>query len=760
MGPFLLGAVKLGAVKLLLAMQAPEATVVGTVRDEETGGPLPGAVVALTELYRAAATDADGRYVLRQVPAGLHHITVHFIGYAPRTLHALVPRDGQLEINVSLRPEPIRLQALEVRAPVIVRGFDIGDSTAFPDRGSSIAAVRSHPLLAESDVFQALGGGEVVLSLESPSGIHIRGGASDQTAYLLDGIPVFSPYHAAGVFSAWNPDALSRLHLSSAAPSPAYPDALSGAVAAVTRPPGARLRAQGGVSATQARLTLDGPLGLVGAGYLVSLRSGFPGVIAPRDDASYLRGETGDWLAKLEAPAFGGRARLLGYDSENEINAAAATAAEGGPSQGARRNVFEWHSRSLGAEWTRVFSSIALRVVGWSAAGRAHSVWAAQVARVDMTAGRDDEGLLAAVEHRSARATTVAGIRVSRSRTAYRIESDSAVGPSWRLSGRTSVPAAFAQYARAISHRMELKLAASLAAADGDLHLGPRAQLRWPLSEQLTVSASYARLHQFAQSLRNAESVVGNVFPVDLYMGAGAPGVPVARSDQGVIAAEYRPLAGVRLGAQAYERGFEGLLLVAPRDGEPFTTGAFAVGSGASRGVSVDAAVSTAHYGIVASYGLQRVRLDYGEASYVPGHGATHLLEGGVSVFPSAASAIRLGIAGAWGRRTTTISGGFEWEGCNLLDQGCEFGGSPHYGGEPLGATALPAYLGINVGLRKSWQFEVGGRDVLIALFGTVTNVLGRKNILTYAKDPSTGELAEIKMRPLAPLVVGLDWRF
>jgi len=50
---------------------------------------------------------------------------------------------------------------------------------------------------------------------------------------------------------------------------------------------------------------------------------------------------------------------------------------------------------------------------------------------------------------------------------------------------------------------------------------------------------SYARTHQFAQSLRNPESVVGSVFPVDLYMGAAAPGMPVAQSDQGVIAQRF-----------------------------------------------------------------------------------------------------------------------------------------------------------------------------------------------------------------------------
>src|SRR5207244_5947813 len=125
-------------------------------------------------------------------------------------------------------------------------------------------------------------------SPESPSGVHLRGAASDQTAYLLDGIPVFSPYHTAGTFSAWNPDALERLQVSSASPSPALPDALAGTVAAVTRTTGPLARVQGGASTTQARVTLDGPIGTAGAGYLVSVRGGIPGIVAPHGDPSYL----------------------------------------------------------------------------------------------------------------------------------------------------------------------------------------------------------------------------------------------------------------------------------------------------------------------------------------------------------------------------------------------------------------------------------------------------------------------------------------
>jgi hypothetical protein len=54
----------------------------------------------------------------------------------------------------------------------------------------------------------------------------------------------------------------------------------------------------------------------------------------------------------------------------------------------------------------------------------------------------------------------------------------------------------------------------------------------------------------------------------------------------------------------------------------------------------------------------------------------------------------------------------------------------------------------------------VGGRDSTLALFGTVTNILGRKNALVFARDPVSGQAFAVDMRPPSPLVIGLDLRF
>jgi hypothetical protein len=273
-------------------------------------------------------------------------------------------------------------------------------------------------------------------------------------------------------------------------------------------------------------------------------------------------------------------------------------------------------------------------------------------------------------------------------------------------------------------------------------------------------SGTAAHRHQFGQSLRNPESIVSNIFPADLYVAAGSSGVPVASSNLGVVAAEHRPNPWLRVGAQAYVREFDALALVAPRGADPFATDGFVEGSGEALGFAFEAGVGRERYGILASYGFQHVNLEYAGVEYVPEYGATHTIEAGMVVFPVPSYSVRLGFESMFGRRTTAALGTLEWEACNLIDQGCEFAGSPDGWAEPLGDTQLPAYFRLDLGIRKEWRMRVGDRDGGLAVFGTATNLLARKNVLTVAVDPATGARSPIEMRPLSPLVVGIDWRF
>ena len=734
----------------LLLPQVNSAVLTGVVRDALTGSPVAGALVVLPDLARSTLADAQGRYRFDDVPAGPQHVSVHSLGYEMRMLHALVPSSGLLEINIALRALPISLRPVEVR-PRVTISSSADASTSALLRSLSSAAIRNDPLHTEPDVFRSLAGGGVVLLPESAKGVHILGGAADQTAFLLDGVPVINPYHAAGIFSAWNPDALAGLQVSASAPLPQLPDVLSGAVVGVTRRPDDSFSAQGGVSTSQARFTVDGPLAGVGARYLLSARSGFPDLVAPRSEASYLRGETSDALAKIELAALGGRLRLLGYESENELDAAAAANA----ARGSRRNTFEWESSSVGLDWKRTLGSNDIQLLLWSAQGSAEANWLGAGSNA-LHAARHDIGLVATIERGAAQL----GARVQRLRTSYAVLGDAAISSDGQDETELPTGTVFLRFVRAASRGPRVEASSALTAAARDYHFSPRLYVAQRLLRDLTLSASLARTQQFAQSLRNAESIAGHIFPVDVFRAAGAPGVPVATSNQAMVGADFDTNGAVTLALHAFAKRSDDVVLVAPVEQQPFSRHSFTIGGSRAEGIAAEATFSSARLGLTTKYSWQHVRYEYGAAAYAPDHAAAHLLDAGAIYFLTPSMSLRAGASAATGRRATSLSGAFEWEDCNLLDQGCEFGGSPGQNSHALGAARLPAYLRVDAGARKHWHFRVGDRTATIAVFASVTNVLARKNVLTWAPDISTGTLTPVQMRPFAPLAVGLDWRF
>lgn len=735
-------------------------SITGVVRDAETGAALPGAVIVLIDLGQSVPADSDGRYLLSDLPAGPQHLMVGRIGYEQRTLHALVPREGTLVIDITLRPRPILIDSIDVEARIPARGLEDDEGAAFPDRGLSMAAVRHHPNLSEPDVLQAAAGGEVGVHPESPSGLHVRGGPSDQIAYQLDGFPILNPYAAGGVFSAWNPDALSRIDLFTTSSPPPHPDALSGVLDATTRPPARGTTCRGGVSSTQMRATLEGPLGPAGITYLLSLRSTFPGLLFHKTEDSNIRGEGGDWLSKIDAPLWSGRVRLLAYGTHTELDAASTSSGGDTPDGAGERNALDWDSRSFGAGWTRQFGDRSIHLRLWNASGSAGGRWAGIDSVVEqISSSRRDFGFSAVTERAGDRGW-LAGVRAEDSRTTYRLRSEPERETPLSLRAVTPVFGAFLEGRRPIGAGADLSVLLAGSIADGVARMNPGAQLRWKLNASTTATGGYIRRNQFAQSLRNPESVVATIFPVDLYMGADAPGIPVASSDLGHVGIEHHPAAGVRLAAQTYSRASEGLALAAPAGGDPFATASIVEGSDRATGVAVDVAASGARYAATSAWGYRRVRVRAPGSQYTPEYGAAHSIDAGVIYFPTATSSIRIGMSSLLGRRTTASFGRIEWEACNLLDQGCEFSGTIGNPAEPLGATRLPPYFRLDLGLRKHWHVEISGRDCLLSVFGAATNLLGRRNVLTVVVDPSTGQRTSIEMRPRSPLVAGIEWQF
>ncbi len=736
-----------------LAANAATVPVTGTVRDADSGAPLAHVVISVPGLHHDILTGDDGRYTF-DAPPGTVRVVVRRFGYTAQSFDALVPDRGSLEVDIVLRRDPILLAPIEVtaRASTTTGGLP----PTFPDRSVSPDDVRVNPFTPEPDALRALGWAEVSVDPETPSGLHIRGGASDQVGYLLDGIPVFSPYRSGGTFGAWNPDALASIDIVAATPLHTAPEALSGVVSAHTRSPGSSFASRGSVSATQARAEIDGPLGRSGAGYLASVGSAFPGLALHNQEASHLNGDNLDGLAKLESPLFGGGVRVLGYGSRTTVDVSAVPETPDSVPAAAARHALAWNGYSFGAEWSRPLSdATSLLLRGWTASGSADVWWVGDGALEHLVSQRDDDGAVATLDVAALGGSTTIGVRAQRMTTDYALSSDSS---DVSLHEVTPVTTGFVEHRRRLSPSVELDASLAAAYATAETYVSPSAQLRWRAARALVVSASVARRHQFAQSLRNTESVVSSVFPADLYLGAG--GVPVATSDIAIVALEHTPRPWLRLGAQGYARDFEALALVAPREGGPFASSGFTTGNGVAHGVSLEARASSEHYLVLASYAYQRVQLQYAGDEYAPNYGASHAVQAGLVYTPSRSYSFRLGLQGLLGRRTTATSGSLEWESCNLIDSGCEFAGNPSQWAGELGGTELPSYFRLDLGVRREWDVHLAGYGGRMGLFGTATNLLGRRNVMTVTVDPATGQRSNLDSVPISPLVVGIDWNF
>lgn len=747
-------------VPLLGMLQIPAGAITGTVREAGSRAPLSDAVVSLPAAQLVARTDATGRYLLVPVPAGTAQVIVRRIGYAPGHFAAIVPSGDTVEISVELAAQPVLLPPIETHAALPGLISRTADSAAAGGRALSSAGIREHPLLAEPDALMALGGGEVVLRTESPTGLNVRGGTSDQVTHAVDGIPILNPFHQGGVFSALNPDALERLELRGVALPSEGAEALSGAVLASTRRPGTAHQVQAGLSTSNLRGTLAGPLP-AGLGYLISLRSAFPGLLNHSRDPTYLRGDSHDWLASLRGPAFGGTVQLLGFGAANDVDASALASAQLTAGTDPPRNRFDWSSHSYGVGWNGVIGRTQLQLRAWRATGAAFAEWrAADSLPEQMHSSLHQTGASLSLDHAGASQRTTGGIRVERTTAAYRVALE---GDTLRLA---SIGAhhllwqPFVRHVRQLGPGLSAELTATGSFTARASRLSPALAVRQDLGRAAGVTLSLSRRHQLLQSLRNPESVVGHIFPAELPALAGYSGVAVGRGDEAGVELELRPAVALRLELRGFVRHAEGLALVAPRQADPFVTVGLASGTSRAAGASLAIRWSGSRHELVARYALQRVRVSYGDTTYIPSWGGRQLLDAGLVLRPMRGTALRVAVSAEAGARTTTIEDPFEWEACNLLDRGCEFAGTPAHRSEPLGGARLPAYIRTDVGLRQAVGLRLGGRQHTIAAYGTLTNLFSRRNLMTYVRNPGTGGRIPVTTRPRALLVLGAEWAY
>ena len=176
----------------LLAAQ----TVTGTVRDQATGNPVNAAQVFIEGLDLGSLSQSDGQYLILNVPAGTHTVTVQSIGYRSESAEVTVPAGESVIQNFFLASQALQLDELVVTGTAAAsRVREIGNSVAVLD--AQVAEVQ--PIQNVSDLLRGRLAGVVVQQGSGDAGtastIKIRGSSTmrevnDGPLIYIDGVRV------------------------------------------------------------------------------------------------------------------------------------------------------------------------------------------------------------------------------------------------------------------------------------------------------------------------------------------------------------------------------------------------------------------------------------------------------------------------------------------------------------------------------------------------------------------------------------------
>jgi outer membrane receptor for ferrienterochelin and colicin len=199
----------------------------GSVKDAQTGEPLIGANVVIVGTDFGAATNVDGNYVILNIPPGNYSVKISYIGYEPILVTDVqIIVDQTTSLTVTLKSESIKVGEVVVVAKTPMVQKDVTSSISVIRRDQ----IEALPVSTFTDLLSLQAG---VVETDN-NNIHIRGGRSNEVAYLVDGIYVKDPLLGNLSLEIGN-DAIQEMSLLSGTFNAEYGNALSGVVNIVTR---------------------------------------------------------------------------------------------------------------------------------------------------------------------------------------------------------------------------------------------------------------------------------------------------------------------------------------------------------------------------------------------------------------------------------------------------------------------------------------------------------------------------------------------
>jgi hypothetical protein len=696
---------------------------------------------------RSVVTDSLGAYRIEGLPPGALRLRASYAGHTPVTVDVLVPREGGVLVDLELDARPVELPPVDVTTDVRVPEPDpkeVAEESEALGRVDA-AALEIGTGFADAglaDAVRAFGGNDPA---QASDVLFMRGSTTDLKLVLLDGAPVYTPFHVAGLLKSFEPAVLGRADLHVGGAPARYDGGLTYILDLRTkRPRRDSAVVSGSLDLISGSLSLDGPLG-DRAGVVASARSLHGLGERPLGASPY---GYRDVLVSLESePSRNHLLRATGFWNREAV-VLDLPGAPGVTSTEAPDEAW-WSNRALSSAYYGRVGGLLLEATVAASGYRA---------TLPLQPSADpDEPTPAPILARAQTDRIRGGAEVARPgptgtlRAGVSFETLDATYSATSL-GTGSVPVdshgtsttvgAYVDATRSLGSSLVVRLGlrGDRFSDAGSLRLAPRAALTWAVAPEAMVTVATGRYHQLARATdvaleRSLSEVVADTsLASDL--------LPVASADHVVVSLDQTFGEDVRLGLAGFWKAYSGLR----------STQTEAIrSSGIDLRVQRRGARATAWLGYGLSWYWSGADLS-GSSSDFTGR---QLLTAGV--FGSLGSSFGADVRVAFGAGLPYTSVPFGRAESDLALGPAEgvLEQTP-----PLPGGLDEDFLRVDVELYANLRPQWGGRTWQIRPYLRILNALDRRDALFYAFEPwRSDELTPLAERPLVP-VVGVAWRF
>jgi hypothetical protein len=335
----------------------------GRVRDASDGQPLANANLSLQCHRTGTISRINGSFEFNGLSCKRDTLTVSFMGYETQKIPILFAGTTSLELTIELHPKVLSLPEVRVTASrhQLERKLVAMDPSA---RILDTRTLRNMPMAGFADIFRSLQKQQgIAQTNEASPQLSIRGGNQDQNLILLDGAPVYYPFHLLGLASGFNPEAIDGVIVSLGGFSTYFGNRLSSVLSLQSRHPQEEVQATVNVQAIGVDATLSGKWGALG--WLASYRTGYFDLVE-KLGITEVPYRLDDGLVKLQFdPSTNHHVQLTLFGNRDDLDDDETQTGYLYSMTGDRRTAYEsilrdnlsWQNHMISLQWDATFAS-------------------------------------------------------------------------------------------------------------------------------------------------------------------------------------------------------------------------------------------------------------------------------------------------------------------------------------------------------------------------------------------------------------------